>query len=394
MTGVERYQPKTRAEWLALRRRDVTASQIAALIEEHPYTTPLQLWQEKTGRKVSDDDIIDDAMERGLELQEIAVKRLARKLPTAKLEFNDANEYWRDPALRIGCTPDVLASDPTRGKGVVELKAIEPSIYKHTWPDGVPPFYVKAQVITQAHLVGAEWAAIGVLRVGFKVEFDLIDVPLRIEEWRALQNAASLFWQDVDSDIAPLPDFARDGAVIAELAGPSDGTHLDLSMDNELIDALYRREEHKKLMGMLDDELEAIDAMIRFKAGPPRNPDRWRFPADAQDRTSEAIRRGSANAATDQNEAHPKRRTEPTSMSKIITFPNPDDPMINPEILAIAQHLLIRVQAGVTVGLAVVEHQLGDDVVIEVCGAGSDHQLNSGSARLAHLLAGMKGSEL
>jgi hypothetical protein len=70
------------------------------------------------------------------------------------------------------------------------------------------------------------------------------------------------------------------------------------------------------------------------------------------------------------------------------------EPGINPELIAIVEHLAKRVRAGVTIGLAVIEHQLGDDVVIEACGAGSYHELNSGAARLAHLLAGMKGEDL
>lgn len=77
-------------------------------------------------------------------------------------------------------------------------------------------------------------------------------------------------------------------------------------------------------------------------------------------------------------------------MSKIIQL-HPDGPIVDPLLVEIVQNLLTRVQAGVTLGLAVVEHQIGDVVVSEICGDNSYHQINSGAARLAHQLAGMKG---
>jgi predicted phage-related endonuclease len=42
--------PATDEEWLGLRREDVTASQAAALLGAHPYTTAYQMWADKTGR--------------------------------------------------------------------------------------------------------------------------------------------------------------------------------------------------------------------------------------------------------------------------------------------------------------------------------------------------------
>ena len=80
-------------------------------------------------------------------------------------------------------------------------------------------------------------------------------------------------------------------------------------------------------------------------------------------------------------------------MTTIVTHPRAIEPLIDPELVALVEHLLVRVKAGVTIGLGMVEHQLGDDVVVEVCGPSSYHHLNSGAARLSHLLAGMKGDE-
>ena len=94
----ERHTPATREEWLALRRRDVTASQIAALLGVHPYVTPYQLWAEKTGKliPVQDDNAV---LRRGRLLEAVAVQMAAEEMPDAVVTHNHDHAYWRLPAL-------------------------------------------------------------------------------------------------------------------------------------------------------------------------------------------------------------------------------------------------------------------------------------------------------
>ena len=78
----ERHTPATREEWLGLRQRDVTASQIAALLGLHPYVTPYQLWAEKTGKLVPLDD--DNAvLRRGRLLEAWPCQLAAEEMPDA-----------------------------------------------------------------------------------------------------------------------------------------------------------------------------------------------------------------------------------------------------------------------------------------------------------------------
>jgi len=264
---VEVVQPTSRREWLAMRRQDVTASQIGALLQVHPFCTRLQLFLEKTGRKTSDDDLDSAAMRRGRMLERLAFEQAAEALPAANMEHNLYNRYWRDRALRIGCTPDVIADDK-RGRGVIQLKSVEPSIYRRTWEHGEPPVWVALQAMTEAKLVGASWAAVGVLRVGHGVEFDLIDVPLVSGAWAAVLEAVKGFWDMVELGVAPPPDFTADGELIAALTGTSEpGSTIDLSGDNALTAVLHDREELKALQRDTEKQLEAYDAQIRFKVG-------------------------------------------------------------------------------------------------------------------------------
>ena len=63
----------------------------------------------------------------------------------------------------------------------------------------------------------------------------------------------------------------------------------------------------------------------------------------------------------------------------------------DPEILTMLEELIARARDGNVMGLAIVEHQRGDAVAIQVSAGGNYHYVNSGAARLAHMLAGMDG---
>lgn len=257
----------TRAEWLAARRQHVTGSEIAALLGLHPWKSPYAVWAEKTGRKVGNDDLDSAVLHRGRRLEGLAAEMAAEALPPGtKIERNTVNEYYWHPGLRIGATPDIKAHNEM-SLGAVELKSIEAGVYARRWPHGEPPLYVALQVLTAAKLLGAQWAAVGALRVGFACEFDLTPVPLHDGVWARLQDAVGSFWQRVKDDTPPVPDYDRDAALIASLHPISSGTTIDLSRDNALVEALHCREQIKRQLKDLDAKCAAVDALIRDKAG-------------------------------------------------------------------------------------------------------------------------------
>ena len=73
-------------------------------------------------------------------------------------------------------------------------------------------------------------------------------------------------------------------------------------------------------------------------------------------------------------------------MTTIVTHPRAIEPLIDPELVTLVEHLLMRVKTGITFGLGIVEHQVGDVVAVAVRGGASYHHLNSGTTRLSHLI--------
>ena len=86
--GIERLSTKElpHDEWLALRRRGIGGSDtpVVVLGERHPFRTPRQLWEEKTGR--SPDVEETPAMRRGTVLEPV-VADLYREVTGRKLRF-------------------------------------------------------------------------------------------------------------------------------------------------------------------------------------------------------------------------------------------------------------------------------------------------------------------
>lgn len=228
----------SRENWLALRRRDVTASVCAALLALHERVTPLQLYLHHTGVVSLEAGADTPPMRRGRLMQPVAVEVIRELHPDWEVE--EAREYIRDPDTRLGCTPDVyIWTPPGRRSGVIEVKNIEPYVFERTWRDedgGItPPMAALCQVVLTRHLCDAELAYIAALRVGHGVELDLIEVPPQPALIERLEAAAEAFWDNVEHRTPPPPDYFADAElVIAMRARVEERKTIDLSGNNRI----------------------------------------------------------------------------------------------------------------------------------------------------------------
>lgn len=263
--GVERFPVKDRASWLALRKPDITASVAAALFGAHEYTTCYELWALKSGL-LQEDKEETAPMVRGRLLEPVAINLIAEQHQTWKL--HQPHAYYRDAGKRIGCTPDLLATDPLRsGRGVIQIKTVEPSVFRKKWrgEDGTvePPIWIAIQALIEAKLTGASWAAVAAMRVGHGLDIDIIDVPLHDGLWARLEQEVASFWRSVETGQPPAADYMRDSATIAALYPPEkDLPPIDLSADNRLPDIVAEREEIMARARVDEKRKKEIDAEI------------------------------------------------------------------------------------------------------------------------------------
>ncbi len=253
---IESHAIIDRAQWLALRKQDVTASSAAALLGVHQYTTAFELYREKRGEAL---DVIETPpMRRGTLLEPVARQVLRDENP--EIKFIEPNIYLRDPAARLGATPDLYAECPRRGFGIVQIKSVAEPVFRSKWkgqidgdPEAIePPLWIVVQAIIEAHLAKAQWAAVAPLVVGFGLDCPLIEIPLDNNAPRVLANikkATVDFWKCVETGVPPEFDYAKDGERIAALYGVTTGETIDLSRDNrifEVHDALIAARADKK----------------------------------------------------------------------------------------------------------------------------------------------------
>lgn len=269
---IEKYNVDPEAqrdEWLALRRQDVTASVASALLGVNPHKSRYRLWMEKAGR-VSEDLEETKAMLRGKMLEAPALKMLDVDRPHWRVW--QPNVYLRDPAARMGATPDAYAVDPTRkGFGVVQVKSVSPRAFKRNWQDedgeAEPPLYVTIQTIQEAHLSGADWACVLALVIDDGIRVRLFDVPIHKGIIKRLREETAKFWRSIEADEPPEPDYSRDGSLLAGLYSEDNGREIDLSGDNMLPEILAERVSIKERMSADKARVDEIDAEIIAKLG-------------------------------------------------------------------------------------------------------------------------------
>ena len=266
---IERLEITGRDQWLAMRQQDITASAAGALLGLHPYISAWSLWAEKTGL-VSSDGVTSPAMERGLELEPVAIARLQKMHPDWQL--SRPNSYYRDPEARLGATPDCLVTDPDRlGIGCVQIKSVEPGVFAREWTDDDweprPPLWIAIQVLIEAHLTGASWAAVAALVIGYGIELHVIDVPIHPAIITRIKDETAKFWRMIEAGEEPPPDYGKDAALIEQLFARPEEIEIDLTGDNELPEAVAEYQTLGKSIAEISELRKARRAEILHKLG-------------------------------------------------------------------------------------------------------------------------------
>jgi putative phage-type endonuclease len=262
---IEQIPITSREQWLQARQQDVTASAAGALLGLHPYISAWSLWTEKTGL-VSSDGAMNPAMERGLELEPIAIKRLQKEHPDWVVA--QPNAYYRDTEARLGATPDCLVLDPERGRGVIQIKSVEPSAFREHWceDDEIrPPMWIAIQVLIEAHMTGASWAAVAALVIGYGIDLHLIEVPIHPAIITRIKDETAKFWRMIEAGEEPPPDYGKDAALIEQLFSKPEEIEVDLSGDNELPEVVAEYQTLSKSIAEINDLRKARRAEIIFK---------------------------------------------------------------------------------------------------------------------------------
>jgi len=267
MPSIERRPIVSISEWLAWRRQDVTASVVGALFGVHEYKTIFGLHADVTGcgEKIT---VESGVMERGRDFETGIAKRVAREHPEWKIR--SPNAYFRDPALRLGATPDFLIRSRTGHRGVLQVKLVNPFSFRRRWTPDLAPQWIVLQTLVEMILTRATFGVIAAYESdGYGTRaLHYYDVSRHAKAEKRIRDAVTAFWRAVDQGEMPKPDYGRDGSLIAAMyptAKP--GSTVDLRHDNRMPEILSERAKLKAEIDAKEKALKALDAEIKDKLG-------------------------------------------------------------------------------------------------------------------------------
>lgn len=276
MSQIERIPITDRDEWLRLRQRDCTASDIPAICGVGMYGSAASVWAHKRGLVPPQAD--NDALRRGRWGEAAVFEALADEHPD--WELRRAKVYLRDPALRLGATPDGVAIVPGReGVVVVQTKIVAAPVFRRDWlldasddvahGEIIAPVGYALQTLTECMLAGASCGVLAALVVDtFRWTLRLCWIDRHPMAERSIREKVAEFWtRYLDPGVQPPIEPERDGDLVRSLFPADDGTTVDLSGSNMLPDRLERREALKAEIKGATAELAEIETEIKGALG-------------------------------------------------------------------------------------------------------------------------------
>lgn len=255
-----------RNEWLAWRRHDLTASDLAAAAGFDDRRSPLSVYAEKTGLVAPTADTL--LMRRGRWLEIAVLAALREQRPD--WEIKRAGVYLRDADSRLGATPDAVAIVPgITGIAAIQLKVVSRPVFERDWTEEGAPLNYQVQTIVEAMLMEASHAYLAALVIDtFSADLVVVDVPRHAKAEERAVEVARDFWRRVDACDPPPMNYDQDAELVRRLyPASSPGKTVDLTGDNMIRELLERRETTIGLRNAAADELASIDTEIKSKLG-------------------------------------------------------------------------------------------------------------------------------
>jgi predicted phage-related endonuclease len=267
---IETIDITSQEQWQSLRKKDVTASVEPALHGLHPYISALRLYIDKQGLVELPEKPDSGPKRRGRILESAVAAAVAEQKP--HWTISKANQYWRDPDLRLGCTPDFYIDDhENKRRGILQAKTAAPSVFLSEWNGKTalagPPMWIMLQITCEMLLCNSDFGAIAVLVVDpHELPCHIFEVPRHKAAEQKIKLAVQQFWQDIRDSREPDRDYGLDRDLIAALAPrEQDKKSIDLSTDNEVIAGLNERAALKSSIKMASERCAEIEAMVMDK---------------------------------------------------------------------------------------------------------------------------------
>jgi predicted phage-related endonuclease len=233
--------PATSEEWHAIRLANVGGSEVSALFGvQPPYALSLFALHQVKSRAVPAPDVDGERVEWGIALEPF-IARAAAKREGWKL--HPAMYATDDTTPGMGATLDyIIEAGPAEieegmsGKGVLEIKNVDTSVFRDIWQNGEPPFHILLQHQQQLACAGMTWGVIAALVGGN--ELHCFRYWARPQLIASVRDRVARFWQDIREGNPPDIDGAESTAEVLRAMYPElDDRAVDMSASNEWSEA-------------------------------------------------------------------------------------------------------------------------------------------------------------
>jgi len=258
-TEVIKFQ--TEQEWLDLRKKDITSTDVAALFNLSPYKTEFELYHEKLGNPAAFK--ASERMRWGNRLESAIAYGAAED---HGFTVQPLKVYMRNPDLRIGSSFDFEILSEQHGQGIMEIKNVDSLIYKRNWTDDgngniEAPEHIELQVQHQMEVSGFEYCAIVAFVGGnsTKIAYRRRDPEIG----KAIRDRVEQFWGRVEAKEAPSADYSKDADLIAQLYSQvNKGELIDTKDDDVLANLVEQYRDAKQSQAHFEKMADGFKARI------------------------------------------------------------------------------------------------------------------------------------
>lgn len=209
----------------------VGGSEVAALFGVSPWLTHYELYHRKRGTIATpefnaikpDGTPENERIYCGVMMEPVIIEMAKQRWGYADREQIDRLTNGKG----LGGHPDRRVTCPERGPGILEVKMVD-WLERKKWGDE-PPLNYLLQNQTYQGLDGVLWGDVIVLVGGNSLE--RFQYEFRPKLYAEIEHRVAKFWDDVNENREPKPDYNRDGKVLIDAIGMPTDEVADLRED-------------------------------------------------------------------------------------------------------------------------------------------------------------------
>lgn len=250
----------TRNEWLEARRTGIGGSDVASILGFNKYTSPYQIWLDKTGQLKKEEDSTSEPAYWGNVLEEVVAKEFTERTGKRVRRMNRMVSHKDYPFLLANIDRDVVGEP-----ALLECKTASPYLAKYWEEDRIPEQYI-FQIQHYLNVLEKEYAYVAVLIGGQRFVWKRVERDQELID--IVQERLVEFWEvNVKQMIAPPIDGSSSTTEFLNkrYADHEAGKEITFgSTEDELIRTIDELKETKKTV---EESIRMNENQLKLKMG-------------------------------------------------------------------------------------------------------------------------------